>query len=87
MANPISIEYIPIGDLHPAEYNPRSWDDSAKEKLKTSLKKHGFVDPVIVNSAPNRKNILIGGHFRVECAKELGLTRASLYRRLEKYGL
>lgn len=74
MANPISIEYIPIGDLHPAEYNPRSWDDSAKEKLKTSLKKHGFVDPVIVNSAPNRKNILIGGHFRVECAKELGLT-------------
>ncbi|HKY74321.1 MAG TPA: DNA modification methylase, partial [Patescibacteria group bacterium] len=70
----ISVEYLPIGNLRPADYNPRSWDDSAKETLKKSIEKHGFVDPVIVNSAQERKNVIIGGHFRVECAKELGFT-------------
>ena len=74
MSSHISVEYLPIGNLRPADYNPRSWDDSAKETLKKSIEKHGFVDPVIVNSAQERKNVIIGGHFRVECAKELGFT-------------
>lgn len=74
MSKNIKIQYIAISKLKAAEYNPRSWDERAKEKLKTSFQKHGFVDPVIVNSAPERKNTIIGGHFRTECAKELGFT-------------
>jgi len=70
----IKIQYVAISDLESAEYNPRSWDESAKEKLKASIKQHGFIDPVIVNCLPERKNIIVGGHFRTECAKELGLT-------------
>jgi DNA modification methylase len=70
----IRITQVPIEHLKKADYNPRTWSDVAKEHLKESIKRHGFVEPVLVNCAPERKNIIIGGHFRVECAKELGFT-------------
>lgn len=63
---------VPINELISADYNPRKHDEVATEQLKQSIKRFGLVDPVIVNSAPNRKNIIIGGHFRWEVAKELG---------------
>ena len=55
------------------EYNPRKWDDDAAKQLSESIKRFGLVDPIIVNSAPNRKNIIVGGHFRYEVAKKLGI--------------
>lgn len=63
---------IPINELVAADYNPRKHDDVATEQLKQSILRFGLVDPVIVNSAPNRKNVIIGGHFRWEVAKGLG---------------
>ncbi len=63
---------IPVNDLIPADYNPRKHDSETANQLKRSITEHGFVDPVIVNSAPKRKNVIIGGHFRWEVAKELG---------------
>ena len=69
---PIQTIEVPISKLIPAGYNPRKHDGVATEQLKQSILKFGLVDPVIVNSAPNRKNIIIGGHFRWEVAKELG---------------
>lgn len=69
-----TITRIPVEELHPAAYNPRKWDGEAMGQLKESLRRFGFVDPVIANSAPERKNIIIGGHFRLEAAKELGMT-------------
>lgn len=63
---------VAINDLIPADYNPRKHDEIATEQLKQSLQRFGFVDPVIVNSSPNRKNVIIGGHFRWAVAKELG---------------
>jgi DNA modification methylase len=68
----LNIVYVSIELLHPAPYNPRTWSKEAAENLKQSIKQHGIVDPLIVNSAPNRKNILIGGHFRLSVLKELG---------------
>jgi DNA modification methylase len=44
------------------------------EQLKESIKRFNIVDPLLVNSAESRKNIVIGGHFRLEIAKELGFT-------------
>ncbi len=70
----IAVQYIPIGSLQPAIYNPRKWSESEKATLKESILKYGLVDPVLVNSAPARKGVLIGGHMRVACAKELGIT-------------
>lgn len=63
---------ISINDLIPAMYNPRKHDAVATEQLKQSILRFGLVDPVIVNSSPDRKNIIIGGHFRWEVARELG---------------
>ncbi len=75
-AGQFRIEYISIDSLIPSEYNPRTWDDQAKEQLKESIRRFGLVDPFIVNCAPERKNILIGGHFRMAAAKELGIKTA-----------
>ncbi len=68
----LKITFINVTYLKVATYNPRKWDDTKKEKLKESVKRFGLVDPLIVNSASKRKNILIGGHFRLKVAKELG---------------
>ncbi len=74
MKEKIKIEHISIDLLKPAEYNPRKWDTVAIEDLKDSITKYGIVDPLLVNSAPQRKGIVIGGHFRLSVIKELGIT-------------
>ncbi len=71
--NKLNIVYVSADLLRPSEYNPRSWSKLAIAQLKESIKRFGLVDPIIVNSAPNRKNIVIGGHFRLYIAKELGI--------------
>lgn len=71
----LKIEYISISSLKPAEYNPRKWDKEAEEQLSESIKRYGVVDPLLVNAAPKRKNIVIGGHFRLEVMKGLGITK------------
>lgn len=68
----LKITFVNVNFLKVAAYNPRKWDDAKKAKLKESIKRFGLVDPLIVNSNPKRKNILIGGHFRLKVSKELG---------------
>lgn len=68
----INIEYVPIGELKPADYNPRKISNEALEHLKESVSRFEMIDPIIVNSAPKRKNVVIGGHMRLRAAKELG---------------
>jgi ParB-like chromosome segregation protein Spo0J len=63
---------MPIADLVMADYNPRQWSEKERHELRTSLVKFGFVDPVLVNIHPKRKNVVIGGHFRTAMWKELG---------------
>lgn len=70
----IAIVYVAIELLKAATYNPRKILDDALRHLVESIRKFGFKDPVIVNSAPNRKNIVIGGHMRLLAAKALGYT-------------
>ncbi|MBP7811826.1 MAG: DNA modification methylase [Candidatus Moranbacteria bacterium] len=68
----LRIEYVDISTLKESEYNPRVWSDDAKKQLKESLKRFGCVDPLILNSAPGRENVVIGGNFRLFTLKELG---------------
>lgn len=70
----LNIQYIGIKELQTSNYNPRKWDEFAISQLKESIHRFGLVDPIIVNFAPNRKNIVIGGHFRLKVAKDLGFT-------------
>lgn len=69
----MAIKYVPVQDLKSADYNPRKHDATAAEKLKESIRRYGLVDPILVNSAPKRKGIIIGGHFRWKIAQELGI--------------
>ncbi|KKM67560.1 hypothetical protein LCGC14_1469910 [marine sediment metagenome] len=61
-----------IKDLNPSEYNPRMMTEKQAKDLELSVKRFGFVEPIVVNSAPKRKNIIIGGHQRYHIAKKLG---------------
>jgi DNA modification methylase len=67
----IKIVQVPIQDLKPTEYNPRKWDKEAESNLAESIKRFGLVDPILVNSAKDRMNIVIGGHFRLHVANTL----------------
>lgn len=69
-----NIVIVKTGLLKASTYNPRKWDQRATDGLSESIKRFGLVDPLLVNGAPNRKNVVIGGHFRLKVAKDLGIT-------------
>ncbi|MFA6038705.1 MAG: DNA modification methylase [Candidatus Peribacteraceae bacterium] len=68
----LQIVWVPIGALHPAAYNPRTHSPGQEEQLIESIKRFSVVEPIVVNGARNRKNIVIGGHFRLEVLRKLG---------------
>ena len=74
MNQDLTITKVSHKELHAAVYNPRRWGESSVEQLTESIKRFGLVDPIIVNNAKNRQNIVIGGHFRLKVAKDLGIT-------------
>ena len=69
----IDITNIDVSILKPAEYNPRQANELEYNNLRESIKRFGLVDPIIVNNAPERMNNVIGGHFRLKVATELGI--------------
>jgi DNA modification methylase len=68
----LDITYVAISELSPAPYNPRKWSEDAIQQLTESINRFGMVDPIIVNNAPERHNVVIGGHFRLKVAADLG---------------
>lgn len=70
----MQIQNIKIEELKAAEYNPRRASDKEYQDLKKSIEKFGFVEPIIVNENADRMNVIVGGHFRVKVARDLGMT-------------
>lgn len=68
----LQIVQVPITDLKPSQYNPRRWSAEATTQLKESITKFDAIVPLVVNGAQNRKNTVIGGHFRLKVMKDLG---------------
>ena len=62
-----------IDSLIFAEYNPRQLTKDQHQHLKDSIQRFGLVDPILVNSHADRKDIIIGGHQRVRVAKDLDI--------------
>ena len=60
---------LKIAALKPAKYNPRKITDWELRKLMRSIESFGFVEPVVVN----KDGTIIGGHQRIEAAKNLGM--------------
>lgn len=66
----MEIKEFPLKELKPAAYNPRKKlkkGDKEYEKIKQSLLKFGYVDPIIVNEDLT----VIGGHQRLTVLKDL----------------
>ena len=69
----IKIEYVNIKDIRPNEYNPKKMTQKEAEDLEKSILKFNSVEPLLVNSAKERKGIIIGGHQRYKIYKKLGI--------------
>lgn len=54
--------------LHFADYNPRAIDRYALQKLIGIVKRHGLIEPIVVNMLPGREGIIVGGHQRITAA-------------------
>lgn len=59
------VKYVRVEDLKEYENNPRR-NSAAVAPVANSLKKFGFVNPIIVN----RDMVILAGHTRLKAAKE-----------------
>ena len=74
MTKDLKIDYVPLADLKPCEYNPRKWTTESRKGLTESLDEFGFVQPIVANAAPKRKGVVIGGNFKLDIAKKKGMS-------------
>lgn len=63
------IKYVNPEDLAPYEKNARTHSSKQIALIADSIRKYGFVNPVLVNA----DNMILAGHGRVAAAKALGL--------------
>ena len=64
----MQVEVTPISQLNPLENNPRHHSATQIEKLKESIERFGFTNPILAH----KDSTIIAGHGRVEAAKEAG---------------
>lgn len=68
------LKLIDIDELIPYANNARTHDKVQINKLRSSLREFGFVNPVLVDKDKN----IIAGHGRVMAAREEGIKKGSL---------
>ena len=69
----MKIETLPIAQIVPAKYNPRknlTPKDAEYKKLKRSIEKFGYVEPIIINE---RTGNVVGGHQRLKVLQDIGI--------------
>lgn len=62
--------------LAPYDKNPRVITKEAIDKVAESIKKHGFVQPIVVN----QDNVVCIGHVRLEASKKLNLKKVPVIK-------
>lgn len=67
MEQEITVEYIPLSDINPADKNPKDHDIG---QIYLSMKRHGFVNLPLINSATDK---LLAGHGRLETLQAIKL--------------
>lgn len=65
----LSIEYVPIGDVKPNDYNPNRQSDTEFELLMRSMREDGFTQPIIVQA---ETMTIVDGEHRWRASRELG---------------
>ena len=69
---------VPVGELKHASYNPRKITPEQFDQIKQSIESYGLVQPLVVNHAPGREGVIIGGNQRFEVLKKLGRTEVDV---------
>jgi DNA modification methylase len=72
----LKVVYQPIDDLVPDPRNPRTHSRRQRRMIAGSLRKFGFVNPIIVDE----RNRIIAGHGRWEAAKSEGFSEVPTIR-------
>ena len=67
--NALRVKYVPIGDVHPYEDNPRH-NDEAVEGVANSIREFGWKQPIVVDA----DGTIVAGHTRYKAALALGMT-------------
>jgi ParB family transcriptional regulator, chromosome partitioning protein len=76
-------EYAPIANIILPKHQPRRYFDQQKlEELKSSIQKHGILEPLIVRYVENSQYELVAGERRYRAAKELGLEEIPVFIRV-----
>ena len=65
----VESKIVPIDEIRENTYNPNVMRDSVYQFLKRSIKKRGFVQPIIVT----KDGVIIDGEHRYKACKELGM--------------
>ena len=71
----VEIRTMRISEILPAELNPRTISASAFSGLSGSLKRFGYVEPMVWNRRSGR---LVSGHQRLRALSEQGFSRADV---------
>ena len=71
-----SIELVPVSALRPAFYNPREADAERLELVRLSLRKLGFLLPLVATLDGE----ILSGHQRHQEAVDMGATRVPVMR-------
>lgn len=67
----LQIVYVPVGEVRPANYNPRDISDEALASLKVSIQTFGVPQPLVINT---RSGNLVSGHQRLRAMIELAFS-------------
>lgn len=73
MQNRVNLQTVAIDKIVPNTWNPNRQSDFIFEKELTSIKTHGFIDPLLVRETEAGLEIVDGEH-RWKAAKQLGFT-------------
>ena len=69
---------LPVGDLQPGKYQPRTRMDSASlEELAASIRVQGLMQPILVRPVSDDRYEIIAGERRWRAAQMAGLTEVS----------
>lgn len=68
------IHTLPVGELHPNRYQPRThFDDSGLEELAESIRAQGVIQPIVAVAAPGGGYTIVAGERRWRAAQRAGL--------------
>lgn len=67
------VSIVHASAMNPAPYNPRTITPAMLESLKANIRKHGFVEPMVMQRVSPKYGpmVIVGGHQRLRAVREI----------------